>query len=207
MPKPILPPETHNKAAICRGKYAALFALPRKMNTAAVQNNMVDAIVLKKTEFDQIKTVEATLWLSIESAQQDGSDYKQLQKRHKGVVKVVNGIVKYFDNYTDPTNDPTAVAADASATTTTTINQAQREPAMLCHAATESRPAELNHITTSDSMTASPTASNGAIAADASATTTTAIAQAQREPAMLCHIATESRPAELNHTTTPSAIR
>ena len=34
MPKPILPPETHNKAAICRGKYAALFALPRKMNTA-----------------------------------------------------------------------------------------------------------------------------------------------------------------------------
>jgi hypothetical protein len=77
MPKPILPPETHNKAAMCRGKYAALFALPRKMNTAAVQNNMVDAIVLKKSEFDQIEAVEAALWLSTESAQQDGSDYKQ----------------------------------------------------------------------------------------------------------------------------------
>jgi hypothetical protein len=37
MPKPILPSVTHNKAAICRGKYAALFALPRKTNTAAVQ--------------------------------------------------------------------------------------------------------------------------------------------------------------------------
>jgi hypothetical protein len=35
------------------------------MNRAAVQNNMVDAIVLKKTEFDQIETVEAALWLSI----------------------------------------------------------------------------------------------------------------------------------------------
>jgi hypothetical protein len=27
-------------------------------------------------------------------------------------VKVVNGIVKYFDNYTDPTNDPAVLAAD-----------------------------------------------------------------------------------------------
>jgi hypothetical protein len=33
------------------------------MNTAAVQKNMVDAIVLKKTEFDQIEAVEAALWL------------------------------------------------------------------------------------------------------------------------------------------------
>jgi hypothetical protein len=80
---------------------------------------MVDAIVLKKTEFDQIEAVEAALWLSIESAQQDGSDYTQLQKRHKGVVKVMNGIVKYFDNYTDPKNDPVVLAADASATTAT----------------------------------------------------------------------------------------
>jgi hypothetical protein len=94
MPKPILPSETHNKAATCRGKYAALFALPRKMNMAAVQNNMVDAVVLKKIEFDQIEAViEAALWLSIESAQQDGSDYKQLQKRHKGVVKAMNARV------------------------------------------------------------------------------------------------------------------
>jgi hypothetical protein len=59
--QPILPSETHNKAAICRGKYAALFALPRKMNTAAVQKNMVDAIVLKKTEFDTNEAVEAAL--------------------------------------------------------------------------------------------------------------------------------------------------
>ena len=100
MPKPILASVTHNKAAICRGKYAALFALPRKMNTAAVQKNMVDAIVLKKTEFDQIEAVEAALWLSTESAQQDGSDFTQLQKRHKAVVQAVNGIAKYFDNYT-----------------------------------------------------------------------------------------------------------
>jgi hypothetical protein len=64
MPKPILPSETHHKAAICRGKYAALFALPRKMNTAAVQKNMADAIVLKKTEFDQTEAVEAAPWLS-----------------------------------------------------------------------------------------------------------------------------------------------
>ena len=86
MPKPILPSETHNKAAICRGKYAALFALPRKMNTAAVQKNMADAIVLKKTEFDTNEAVEAALWVSIESAQQDGSDFTQLQKRDKAVV-------------------------------------------------------------------------------------------------------------------------
>jgi hypothetical protein len=78
---------------------------------------------IKKTEFDQIQieVVEAALWLSTESAQQDGSDYKQLQKRHKEVVKVMNGIAKYFDNYTGPTNDPAvlAAAADASATTST----------------------------------------------------------------------------------------
>jgi hypothetical protein len=81
MSKPILPSETHNKAAICQGKYAALFALPRKMNRAAVQNNMVEAIVLKKPEFDQIEAVEAALWLSIESAQQVGSDYTSNYKR------------------------------------------------------------------------------------------------------------------------------
>jgi hypothetical protein len=40
------------------------------MSSAAVQNNMADAIVLKKTEFDQIEAVKAALWLSIESAQQ-----------------------------------------------------------------------------------------------------------------------------------------
>ena len=90
MPKPIPASVTHDKAAICRGKYAALFALPRKMNTAAVQKNMVDAIVLKKTEFDTNEAVEAALWVSIESAQQDGSDFTQLQKRHKAVVKVRN---------------------------------------------------------------------------------------------------------------------
>ena len=73
-PKPILPSVTHNKAAICRGKYAALFALPRKMNTAAVQKNMADAIVLKKTEFDTNEAVEAALWVSIESARQDGRE-------------------------------------------------------------------------------------------------------------------------------------
>ena len=61
---------------------------------------------IKKTEFDeiQIEVVEAALWLSTESAQQDGSDYKQLQKRHKEVVKVMNGIAKYFAKYTEPTN-------------------------------------------------------------------------------------------------------
>jgi hypothetical protein len=40
------------------------------MNTAAVQKNMVDAIALKKTEFDTNEAVEAALWVSIESAQQ-----------------------------------------------------------------------------------------------------------------------------------------
>ena len=69
------------------------------MNTAAVQKNMVDAIVLKKTEFDQIEAVEAALWLSIESAQQDGSDYLELQKSHKKSVKLMDGIATYFEKY------------------------------------------------------------------------------------------------------------
>ena len=111
MPKPIPASVTHDKAASCRVKYAALFALPRKMNTAAVQKNMVDAIALKKTEFDTNEAVEAALWVSIESAQQDGSDFTELQKRHKAVVKVLNGIVKYFDKYTEPTNDPAALSS------------------------------------------------------------------------------------------------
>jgi hypothetical protein len=202
MPKRIPPSETHNKAAIYRGKYAALVAVPRKMNTAAVHNNVVDAIFLKKTEFDQIEAAEAALWLSIARAQQDGSDSRQLQKRHKGVVKMVNGITRYFDNYTDPTNDPTALAADASATTSTAIVQvqAQRAAAALGHTATAPPPTELDHITTNgDSQTASTTASNAAIAADASATTSTAIGQAQRAAAALGHTATAPPPTELDH--------
>jgi hypothetical protein len=144
MPKPILPSETHKQQSrYLSREIRRVIALPRQMNTAAVQKHMVDAIVLKKTEFDQIEAVEAALWLSIESAQQDGSDYTQLQKRHKGVVKAVNGIAKYFDNYTDPTNDPAVLAADASATTSTGIDQAQRETAALGDA-TESRPTELH---------------------------------------------------------------
>jgi hypothetical protein len=51
--------ETRNKAAIYRGEYADLVAVPRKMNTAAEEDSVVDAIVLKKTEFDQIEAVEA----------------------------------------------------------------------------------------------------------------------------------------------------
>jgi hypothetical protein len=66
------------------------------MNTASVQKGMVEAIALKKTEFDTNEAVEAALWVSIESARQDGRDFTQLQKRHKAVVKVMNGIVKYF---------------------------------------------------------------------------------------------------------------
>jgi hypothetical protein len=126
---------------------------------------------IKKTEFDQIQieVVEAALWLSTESAQQDGSDYKQLQKRHKEVVKVRNGIAKYVDNYTGPTNDPAvlAAAADASATTSTAIDQAQRGTAALGHTATESRPPKFHTNTNGDPMAASPTASNAALAADA----------------------------------------
>ena len=41
----------------------------------------MQVIVLKKPEFDQIEAVEAALWLSIESAQQVGSDYTSHYKR------------------------------------------------------------------------------------------------------------------------------
>ena len=92
---------------------------------------MVDAIALKKTEFDTNEAVEAALWVSIESARQDGRDFTQLQKRHKAVVKVMNGIVKYFAKYTEPTNDPAVLSSDATATSSTAPAQARRETATL----------------------------------------------------------------------------
>jgi hypothetical protein len=78
---------THNKAAICREKYAALVAVSRKMNTAAKGGYYdVDNINTKKESFGHFQTNEAVLWLSIKSAQQDGSDYLKLQKPHKKSV-------------------------------------------------------------------------------------------------------------------------
>jgi hypothetical protein len=61
----------------------------------------VDNINAKKGPSDHFQTNEATLWLSIESAQQDGSDYLELQKSHKKSVKLMDGIATYFEKYTD----------------------------------------------------------------------------------------------------------
>ena len=41
----------------------------------------------KKASFGHFQMNEAGLWLSIKSAQQDGSDYLKLQKLHRGSVK------------------------------------------------------------------------------------------------------------------------
>jgi hypothetical protein len=43
------------------------------MNTAAEENDVADAIDLKKAEFDLCETEEATSWLSIATAQQHGN--------------------------------------------------------------------------------------------------------------------------------------
>jgi hypothetical protein len=112
------------------------------MNTAAVQKNMVDAIALKKTEFDTNEAVEGALWVSIESAQQDGSDFTELQKRHKAVVKVLNGIAKYFDKYTEPTNDPAALSSDATSASSTALDQ-RETAAFVGDTAMDLRPAAL----------------------------------------------------------------
>jgi hypothetical protein len=48
----------------------------------------VDNINAKKESFGHFQTNEAALWLSIKSAQQDGSDYLELQKLHKESVKL-----------------------------------------------------------------------------------------------------------------------
>jgi hypothetical protein len=61
----------------------------------------------------------------------------------------------------------------------------------------ELRPTELHTNTNGDSIAASPTASNAALAADASATTSTGINQAQRETAAPEDTAMELRPTEL----------
>ena len=62
-----MPPiETHNKAAICREKYAALVAVSPKMNTAAKDVYYdVDNMNKKKASFGHFQTNEAVLWLSI----------------------------------------------------------------------------------------------------------------------------------------------
>jgi hypothetical protein len=133
------------------------------------------------------------------------SRFTQLQKRHKAVVKVMNGIVKYFDNYTDPTNDPAALAADASATTSTGINQTQRETAALVDTAMELRPAELHTDTNGDSIATSPTASTAALAADASATTSTESTKRNGKPLRL--LTPPWSYGRLNCTPTPTAIR
>ena len=63
------PIDTHNKATICREKYAALVAVPRKMNTAAKDVYCdVDNINAKKASFGHFQMNEAALWLSITSA-------------------------------------------------------------------------------------------------------------------------------------------
>ena len=84
----------------------------------------VDNINAKKASFGHFQMNEAALWLSITSAQQDGSDFTELQKRHKAVVKVLNGIVKYFAKYTEPTNDPAALSSDATSTSSSDSHKA-----------------------------------------------------------------------------------
>jgi hypothetical protein len=59
------------------------------MNRAAEEEDMADAIALKKAEFGLCETEEATLWLSIAAAQQHGNDNEQLRKRHKETSKEV----------------------------------------------------------------------------------------------------------------------
>jgi Na+/phosphate symporter len=104
----------------------------------------------------------------------------------------MNGIVKYFDNYTDPTNDPAALSSDATSTATTGIAQAQRETAALGDTAMDLRPTALH--TNGDSIAASPAASTAALSSDATSTATTGIAQAQRETAALGDTAMDLRP-------------
>jgi hypothetical protein len=73
---------------------AALVAVSRKMNTAAKDVYYdVASMNTQKASFGHFQTNEAALWLSIKSAQQDGSDYVELQKRHRESVKLMDGVV------------------------------------------------------------------------------------------------------------------
>ena len=74
---------------------AALVAVSRKLNTAAKDVYYYDVANTntKKASFGHFQTNEAALWLSIKSAQQDGSDYVELQKRHRESVKLMDGVV------------------------------------------------------------------------------------------------------------------
>jgi hypothetical protein len=111
-----------------------------------------------------------------ERPQQDGSDYLELQKKHKKSVKLMDGIVTYFEKYTEHTTDPTAISSGSTATSTA-LGQAQRvqRPAFGAkHVAPP--PTDLDDITK-----AAPTAaSNAALASGASTTSSTALGQLQR---------------------------
>jgi hypothetical protein len=62
------------------------------MNTAAKGVYYdVGSINAKKESLGHFQTNEAALWLSTKSAQQDGSDYLELQKPHKKQVCEVDG--------------------------------------------------------------------------------------------------------------------
>jgi hypothetical protein len=65
------PTETHNKAAVCREKYTAFVAVPRNKANTAAKDVCCDV--------QSTNANETALWLSTESAQQDGSDYLELQ--------------------------------------------------------------------------------------------------------------------------------
>ena len=96
------------------------------MNTAAKEVYYdVDNINAKKESFDHFETNEATLWRSIAAAKQGSTDYLELQKSHKESVKLMDAIVTYFEKYTEPTTDPTAIASGSTATSTA-LGQAQR---------------------------------------------------------------------------------
>jgi hypothetical protein len=77
------------------------------MNTAAkgVYCDVDNINAKKAASFDHFQMNEAALWLSITSAQQDGSDYLELQKKHKKSVKLMDGLVTdtvtYFEKYTE----------------------------------------------------------------------------------------------------------
>jgi hypothetical protein len=57
-------------------------------------------------------------------------------------VKVLNGIVKYFDKYTEPTNDPAALSSDATSASSTALDQ-RETAAFVGDTAMDLRPAAL----------------------------------------------------------------
>jgi hypothetical protein len=171
---PTDPNVTHGNAAINRREYADLFAGDRKKkNTDALLIDEPNIIAAKMAAFDKFETDGAKFWRSMSKADPDGSDFAILRRSHKGAVRAMGGVITFLGKYTELITDPTA--SDATSTATTALPQSHRASRAAVVEGTASPPA-VNDMTTSDSMTASTSASTAALASDATSTATTAAA-------------------------------